>query len=72
MPATERFLKLAILVCDHPLGAVVDNYGDYEQMFVNLFTAAGESYSSTHKPIRIVTTAFDVTQEIYPEDPTQF
>ncbi|KAJ3036099.1 hypothetical protein HDV00_003075 [Rhizophlyctis rosea] len=65
-------LRIAVLVCDLPIQAVCDNYGDYATQFNNLFLKAGELYSTTYKPITVETIPFDVTKQQYPADPEEF
>ncbi|KAJ3041283.1 hypothetical protein HK097_002304 [Rhizophlyctis rosea] len=66
-------LRIAVLVCDIPIKAVVDNHGDYATQFANLFQSASTHYNShTKSAIQIETVPFDVTNMQYPERPDDF
>ncbi|KAJ3087519.1 hypothetical protein HK102_010887 [Quaeritorhiza haematococci] len=60
-------INLAILSCDIPPPAVMQEYGDYSAMFNRIFT---EAASTTGRKLNAV--SFDVTQMQYPNDPNDF
>lgn len=59
-------MKLAILLCDTPLPAVVSTYGDYTVIFHRLLSSAPSAPSFTLDPYDVV------SAKAYPEDPTSY
>ncbi|PBK67268.1 class I glutamine amidotransferase-like protein [Armillaria solidipes] len=59
-------MKLAILLCDTPLPAVVATYGDYTTIFHRLLSSSSYTPSFTLDPYDVV------SANSYPEDPTSY
>ncbi|KAJ3189525.1 hypothetical protein HDU85_003156 [Gaertneriomyces sp. JEL0708] len=64
-------LSIAILLCDIPLPSVLAEYGDYTKIFNDLFERS-ISQRTLKPPIEFTLTPFNVTNDEYPSDPSEF
>ncbi|KAI9089473.1 class I glutamine amidotransferase-like protein [Phlyctochytrium arcticum] len=59
-------LSIALLICDVPIQAVQEQYGNYVTLFENLFYRAAESFGTKSTKIDLKITPFNVMEQQYP------